>query len=211
MITKAQTIVTGLDPNGVFAGLWLPPIFRKRQKKTRFRQEWQLTLEQYLAMMRGRPIPPKRKQRGSIILSTCGVVSGGGGGDSVVVNVHFFANAQASGTHTSAVRLKTNGELTGVTDGAEDGGAGGEWWSAEPVASIGDSYEVRALSSGKTGTWSTAAAADDIWVTMTANREWEVSATNPTGKTTSAVFEVGPDGVESADDSALISCAVTFV
>ena len=200
----SHLIIRDFDPAGLFAGLILPPMFLKRCAETRFKQEWKLTLSQYTAMMHKGP----KRQRGSIRLALAATAVTGG---AVVVNTRFFAFNNVSGEHSDRVRFKTDGETTEVEDTTEIGGAGGEWWSAEPVTGIGSSHEVRALAAGKVGTWTTSAAADDTWITMNANREWLVTATGPTPKTTSATFEVGKDGVESAEDSATIQCAVTFV
>ena len=73
----------------------------------------------------------------------------------------------------------------------------------------GNQYEVRALSAGKSGTWTTEAALDDIWIQISANRTWGVTATG--AKLTSATFEIGPDGTSTADDDGFIQCEVTNV
>jgi hypothetical protein len=43
----SRTIITGFDPAGPIAGMLLPPAFIKRQKETRFKQEWRMSLQQY--------------------------------------------------------------------------------------------------------------------------------------------------------------------
>ena len=153
----------------------------------------------------------KKWQRGNFSMFPAGTISASSAGGEVVVNVRFYTNNEVAGTHQCRVRFKSDGETTQVDDTTEQGGAGGEWWSLEPVTGIGSSYEVRALSSGKVGTWSGTAAADNTWITINIDRTWHVESTAPTTKTTSATFEVGPDGVESADDSATIQCSVSYV
>lgn len=80
----------------------------------------------------------------------------------------------------------------------------GEWWSNEPQPSIGSSYDVRALSTGKTGTWSVSAAADDTWIQISSDREWWVvvaAKLSPANKRCKATFEIRKTGTGSALDS----------
>ena len=203
----ARTIVTGFDPEGPFGGLLLPRAFRDRIKATRFRQEWDLTLEQYRALMAGKPVPSRRRQRGSIILAEHGRAALGG---RVVLTPQLFEHFAVLATNQCGVLFKTDGEMAKTENLADVGGPGGEWFSTEPQAGIGSSHEVRSLSVGRIGTWDAFAAADDVWVTINANRHWWVESTFPTNKTTTSIFEVGRDGVESAIDSAAISCTVNY-
>lgn len=209
-MSKSQVIITGFDPVGPFAGLLLPFQFLKRQNETRFKQEWHLTITQYLQLMREFVGP--RQQRGSIQMGAAGSMSVVGGVFGlVVVNAHAFESLATSGTALSGVEFQTNGEMYETQDPGADVQQDGEWWSAEPITGIGNINEVRALSSGKVGTWSNAAASDDAWITINSAREWNVTKGAPVGsKSASATFEVGPDGVESADDSATISCLADF-
>ncbi len=194
-----QVIVTSFDPEGPFASLLIPPALRRRQRDTRFKQEWKLTVAQYMRMLKG----PKR-QRG-IIIATQAFADAPPVGF-VVVNTHNFT-ATTNGPCTSGVRFDNNGEMYEIDSVSGNVQQDGEWWSEEPETSIGNSYEVRALSAGKVGTWSSSAAADNVWITMDgAQRIWDVDAPTDTNKLASATFEVGPDGVESADDSAAIQC-----
>ncbi len=205
-MSKSQLIITGFDPAGPFAGLLLPPRFRKRQSETRFKQEWRLTLEQYYTLMR-EFVGPKR-QRGSIQMGAAGAMAAGGSGapsGSVVLTNHtdsYFGIQPDTGT--AGFSFLNNGELRRIVDANPSG----EWWSDEPETSIGNSYEVRALSAGKSGTWTNSGAADNIWTTMTATRTWSITSSG--FKNTSAVFEVGLDGAESALDSATLTADVTI-
>ena len=201
-MNKSQTIITGFDPEGPFAGLFIPPCLIKRQRETRFKQEWRLTLDQYAALMRGF-VGPKR-QRGSIIISTIGVQQGGPSGN-VVLTAHTDAYfGLQPDTGTAGFSFQNDGGL----DRIEESNIIGEWWSNQPQANIGNSYEVRALSAGKTGTWSAAAASDNIWTTITGIKTWSITSSG--FKDTSATFEVGLDGVESALDSATLTADVTI-
>lgn len=196
---SSQVIITGFDPEGPFANLLLPKRFRDYQRGTRFKQAWKLTAAQYMRMLKG-----PRRQRG-IIMATP-VYGAAAPSGFVVVNTHSFS-ATTNGPCTSGVRFDQNGEMYEIDSVTGNVQQNGEWWSDEPETDIGDDYEVRALSAGKTGTWSNAAAADDVWITMNvAQRLWDVDAPTDTNKLCTATFEVGPDGVESADDSAAITC-----
>ena len=205
---SSQTIITGFDPKGPFAGMILPPAFRKRQKETRFKQEWRLTIAQYLALMRVFKGP--RKQRGSFYAGVIATSPKPSGVASVVLNAHFFNSDGFSGTITSGVEFQNDGELYEIDSEFGNVQQNGEWWSNEPQASIGNSYEARHLSSGKTGTYSSEAAAANVWITLTSNRQWNVQRSASGTKSCTATFEVGLDGVESALDSAIITVAANF-
>ncbi len=199
---RTRVIATGFDPSGPFAGMWLPPAFRKRQAETRFRQEWRLTLEQYVAMMLGKPAPSKRRQRGSIILASAGPAASGG----FVKLTNHFVVGSGSPTATAGWFFNRDGSLVCEEDGVPTVQPKDEWFSIHPIAAVGDDFEVRALSAGKTGIWDTAAAADDIWITINATREWGISSMG--SQTTIATFEVRRDGVESALDSGVLDTEV---
>jgi hypothetical protein len=197
---SSQTIIEGFDPLGPIASLILPPRFRKRQSETRFKQEWKLTVAQYLVMMREFK-GPKRQQ---------GVVCAAGifGGGVVVLTNHSVTDVDVGASATSGVRFVTDGTLEEREGGSyfAVAGSSGEWWSEEPISGIGSTHEVRALSAGKTGTWSASGAADNVWATLSSNREWNVFEDGGGINTASATFELGNDGAESADDSAVLTC-----
>lgn len=199
--------VQGFDPDGPFAGMILPRPFRRRCKETRFKQEWKLTLAQYAQMIRGFKGP--KRQRGNLLLLAAILPSGGGttpGPSVVLTGPKFFMGSQpVAGSITVGARFDTDGGLTEADNVNGDTAVPEEWWTAEPDPGIGSSYEVRALSAGKTGAWDASAAADDVWITISANRTWSNTATVTDIRTTVATFEVGLDGVESALDSAQIS------
>jgi hypothetical protein len=211
----SQVIITGFDPNGPFGGMILPPSMRKRQSETRFKQEWRLTLAQYVAMMR--PFKGPKFQLGMLSggsVKRSGAVSGPPAGN-VVLNAHTgagqFEDPGAPVTTGCAASFENDGQLWERLDVAVDQEQAGEWFDNEPISGVGDFYEVRSLSTGKTGTWSSQAASDDTWITITSTRQWKVIKAAPNGsKTCTATFEVGPDGVESADDSAVITCRAEY-
>lgn len=202
---SSQTIIQGFDPDGPFAGFWLPPAFRKRQRETRFRQEWRLTLEQWQAAMSGRPIPPRRKQRGSIILAASGVVPGG---FVQMTNQIYNADGFFPGTVISGVSFGSNGTTTEIDSESGNVDETGEWWSDEPITSIGDIFEVQANSAGKTGDgWTTAAAADDTPIALSSSRVWDVRESASVSQTACAAnFEIGTDLASGYLDQANVSC-----
>jgi hypothetical protein len=198
---SSQLIITGFDPRGPFAGMFIPPALRHRQSKTRFKQEWRMPFWKYLALMREFK-GPKRQQ--GIICATAVYGAAPGFVGNVVVNAHAFqhivddpANAE------SGVRFDTDGGLT-EWRGALRLGQSGEWWDNEPDPGVGATFAVRALSGGS-GTWTAAPAADNIWVTMTINRQWTVLRQVVGQKSASRTFQVGPEPAGPADDSAVIS------
>lgn len=199
-MNRAQTIITGFDPDGPFAGLILPRCFREAQKKTRFKQEWKVSWSQFMAMMNEFRGP--KYQRG-IICATA--IYGGVAGQVVLTNNTATSERFTAGTATAQWDFNTNGDLVGATSHGPNTDPSGEWWNNEPETSIGSSYAVRALSSGKVGTWSTSAAADNTWTTMTAQRTWSVSRSINGSKSASATFEVGPAASGPADDSATLT------
>lgn len=199
---RVRITVGGLDPAGIFAGMIWPQRFRDRCKETRFKQEWVLTLAQYAAMMLELRGP--QRQRGNLNL-LYGLLTSSG---QVVLTNHTDqdfvldpANALAGFTFA----------VDGTLERIDDPDISGEWWSDEPETGIGSSHEVRALSAGKVGTWSASAAADDVWITISLGRTWSVSQTVVGIKTTSATFEAGLDGVETALDSAVLTAVAEVV
>lgn len=210
-MSKSQATLTGFDPAGPFAGLVLPDRFRKRQSETRFKQRWTLTLEQYWAMMAERYemrskrwIPLRRWQKGFICAASANAVPQGG---SVNLTAHSITDSRVgAGTARATIRYGTDGGLDGLRLFGSDSTFSGEWWSDEPETDIGDTHEVRSLSAGKSGTFSTSAAADNTWITITTDRDWTKETTGLL-TTVSATQEVGEDGVESALDSATITLA----
>lgn len=220
-MSKVQTIITNFDPAGPFAGLLLPPRFRKRQSETRFKQRWQVTLEQYLALMHEgynlhlkKWLPLQRYQRGSIMIGAAGAMAAagaGGIGGFVVLTAHSINDFAVSGTATAQIDFENDGELWGRRAILSDLQYTGEWWSDEPEASIGDSYAARHRSSGKIGTYSFEAAAAENWITITGTRSWGVSKSAPTGfKSCDATFECGPQPSGPADDTAFIELEADF-
>lgn len=201
MSARSQIIITGFDSAGLFAGLVLPARFRKRQAETRFKQEWKLTWQQYLIMMREFINP--EYQRGSIILATAAPAGIHGG--VLITNHTITAISFTPANATAGVRWDTDGQISRNRNTVYDNPFSNQWWSNEPVTGIGSSYAVRALSGGS-GTWTVAAAVDNTWITMSANREWNVLQTVIGIKTTTRVFEVGPQPTGPVHDSGSITC-----
>lgn len=197
--------IEGLDPNGVFAEWVFPERFRKRVGETRFKQEWKMSLAQYVAMMREFKGP--RKQRG--IICAAAVF----GGARVVLTNHSLSQDNPSALCTSGPAFETNGTLNEVGPEVTTFTAvqAGEWWSAEPETSIGSNYDVQRLSSGATGNYSTTLAAD-TWYQISEQRLWRVTviAKNaPDIDTGSSTFEIRATGTGSALDSAVITAQAT--
>ena len=199
---SSQLIIKGFDPEGAFAGMILPSCFRARQAETRFKQEWKIPRAIYLAMMNEFKGP--KHQRGTLGIGR-GAWIGAVAGGFVSLNTHSFTELSPSANGQCAVRFETNGNLVNQNLVSSDNTFTDEWYS-ETTTGIGSGFEVRALSTGKTGTWSSSGAADDIWVTISSVVEWNVSTTSGNFKATTATFEAGQDGVESALDSAAITC-----
>lgn len=100
------------------------------------------------------------------------------------------SSIRVGATATSGFRFNTDGTISENDDGAYS--QVGTWYKGAPRSGIGTGFEVRALSAGKVGTWSSSAAADDVWTTITVGREWNVQQASPGVKTTSATFEIRP-------------------
>ncbi|GAF98353.1 unnamed protein product, partial [marine sediment metagenome] len=129
-----------------------------RQSETRFKQRWTVTAAQYAALMcegfelhTRRWLPMPRKQRGSIILAGFGVPSAGVSG-SVSITAHTLADNRFSpGTIDARIEWQNDGQLFAFRQVGSDFEYNGEWWTNEIEASIGDDYECRHISTGKTG------------------------------------------------------------
>lgn len=80
----------------------------------------------------------------------------------------------------------------------------GEWTIAEPLAGIGNNYEIRQASL-TSGTWTNEAAAVGVWVPITVGRGWNLQG-GTGGDTTIGQFEIGIVG----GSTALISFQVTI-
>ena len=122
-----------------------------------------------------------------------------------------FGTPLGGGTIRAGIRFNDNGSIDEHGPGATDYTAidPGEWWSNEPETGIGSSYEVRFLSTGKTGTWTTSAAADDTWVAISSAPQWHVlvaAKSSPDTKACSGTFEIRLAGSGSALASAFYSC-----
>lgn len=211
---RTQAIVTGFDPDGPFAGLLLPPRFIKRQRETRFKQRWTVTSAQYAALMREgyelrlkRWVPMPNKQRGSIQMGSAGAhaaaaVSVPSG--IVGLSAHTVTDQRFdAGTAEVQWQFLSNGQLWINRVVGSNSQPNNEWWSLEPDTGVGVDYETRHLSAGKIGTFSSEAAAADAWITIGSTRNWAVTRTSTGTKSCTATFEVGDDGAESADDSAV--------
>ncbi len=207
----SRVIATGFDPAGPFGYLILPARFRQRCKETRFKQEWKLTWEQYIHLMRGwAGLPGRYHQRGSVSAFAYGTVAAAAppAGGAVVMTDGTWTKTLAGQNTNAGVTFQPDGGTDELGPLIDDRTAhqAGEWWSDEPEADIGSSYDVRALSVGKTGTWSSAAAADDTWIQISAERIWRnvvAGKASPTSKQTIATFEIRDTGSGGALDSAV--------
>ena len=101
-------------------------------------------------------------------------------------------------TATAGFRFNTDGTISKNDDGVYT--FFGYWHTTK--SGIGSSYQVRALSAGKVGTWSNSGGADDAWTTINVSREWNVVQATPGTKLASATFEFRPVGGSSATRSA---------
>lgn len=217
---KSLVTATGFDPEGPFAKLLLPYAFRKRQSETRFKQEWLLTHFQHLCFKLGwggdgdpkqwmlREFKGPRRQRG-IICATAAYIAAPAG--NVQIGAHSLTDEKfSSGTTDARIQWQNDGQLWAFRVWGSDFEYPLEWWSDEPETSIGDSYECRHISTGKIGTFSVQAAVANTWITITTGREWGVTRTTNGTKSCTATFEVGDDGAESADDSAVFTTTATL-
>ena len=199
--------IEGLDPNGVFAEWGFPERFRQRVGETRFKQEWKMSIAQYVAMMREFKGP--RKQRGIICAAAIGY-----GGDRVILTNHSLSQTNLGpNLVTSGPAFETNGTLNEIGPEATTFTAvqAREWWSAEPETSIGSNYDVQRLSSGATGAYSTTLTAD-TWYQISEQRVWRVTViakNNPSVASGSSTFEIRATGTGSALDSAVITAQAT--
>ena len=102
----------------------------------------------------------------------------------------------------------TDGIINGIGPGLGDRTQyfDGEWWSKEPEANIGSSYDVRCASIDAGSAWDTQAAAVGTWIQMSADRIWTngVNLMNyPPGEVSSngCTFEISETGNATAIDS----------
>ncbi len=205
-MNKSLVIATGFDPEGPFAGLLLPPAFLARQRETRFKQEWRLPRAIYHLAM-GHP----HYQRGSIGHASSVVSAAAPPAGTVFLTGHTVSDFSIGpGASDARIVFYNNGQLEADRLGIGNVFFSGQWWTDEIEASIGDSYEARHLSSGKTGIYDVEAAVADAWITLTSNRSWGVIQSSNGTDTCTATFEVGLDGVESALDSAAITTTALF-
>ncbi len=195
--------ISGMDPNGLFARMTLPPRFRKRCKETRFRQEWKLTIDQYLQMMREFKGP---KRQGGIIMAAMAHNVG-----RVKITDHTLAHTDVTGIGTNAesvMGFRADGTFYHQRSNAADiDPVGlGEWHTDEPSVTGAD-YEVREGPRGGADAWDFIAASPEVWVTLNVLRRWGVTRAHknaPQFKSEEGDFELGLDGVESALDTAHI-------
>jgi len=220
----SQGIITrDSDPAGLIARLTMPPAFYKRTNETRFRQEWVLTHFQHLCLRLGwdgegdprhwmmSVFKGPKFQRG--MLSGMGVkrAAWAAPAGNVSITAHSLLDSRFdAGTCDARIQWQTDGQLWAFRQVGSDFEYDAEWWTTEPETSIGDGYECRHISSGKTGTYNVAeAAVADTWITITSAREWGVQRVITGTKSCTATFEVGVDAAESADDSAVFTTSAT--
>jgi len=220
----SKIIVSDIDPNNLFAMFLYPFAYSKRLKETRFKQNWNLSHFEYCCLMmnwngEGDPkqwiiqhmkhfVGPKY-QRGNFSVFPAGTVMlAAPTGGNVVLTNHTFASTDTSNLVTSRAVFQSDGTLVHRDDGVDADVQAGEWADNEP-STIGANFEVRYTSVSKTGTaYNNPAEAADIWITIDAERTWGhriVAKSSPASHSSSAIFELGADGAESADDSATLT------
>ncbi len=220
----AQAIITrDSDPAGLIARMTMPPAFYKRVNETRFKQEWLLTHFQHLCLKLGwdgegdpkqwmmREFKGPRFQLG--MLSGMGVKRAQQAAPvgNVQIGAHSLTDERFSaGTADARIQWQNDGQLWAFRQVGSDFEYPLEWWSLEPETSVGNDYECRHISTGKTGTFSVQAAVANTWITITTGREWGVTRSSTGSKSCTATFEVGDDGVESADDSAVFTTTASI-
>ena len=135
-----------------------------------------------------------------------GINNAAGGGAMVVLDGH-------SSNHFDFAVLCVAGFTFNLDGSIDDQGPGnldlsqvdpGTWWSDEPDAIIGNSYDVRCASL-VSGTWSVQAATVGTWIQMSANRNWRsrvIGMSSPDIRSCNGIFEVRATGVGVALDSA---------
>jgi hypothetical protein len=222
----SRSTITFDNPEGFFAKSVLPPAFRKRQRETRFRQEWNLSHFLYRCLMLGwngegdarqfmREFKGPKYQRGQLSGGSCNRWNRQPQGQ-VVITTHSLIDESTSFAGTTFT-FRTMGTLRGtVLNGDPQFPVwAGEWWSEEPVTSIGDDYAVRYLSSGQIGTLTGSASAADAWVTISVDRGYSLSrqlAVEGIGVSIfQATFEIGPQPSGPADDSALLGLRADII
>ena len=184
------------EPGGIFSRMALPKAFQKRQSETRFKQEWNVPLGKY---------GMAKYQRGSISMMAGGGTMGAGVTGSVVLtgetNIKFDG---AGGTVNSGFVFNSDGSIDelGILISTLVQVDPGEWWSNEPDVGIGSSYDIRATASGG---WDVAAAANNTWIDLSADRTWRVIVllkNSPDISSASDTFEISLTGNATAIDSA---------
>ena len=148
----------------------------------------------------------------SSLLKLFGVLgSGGVAGGSVVVTGPITVSHFDTGVTTHAgITFAADGGLDQLGPGlaTRTADTAGEWWSDEPEASIGSSYDVRCASIS-VGSWTAAAAGTGTWIDMSAERIWRVTATgaaSPITVTCTASFEIRPTGGGSTLATFTVTC-----
>lgn len=100
-----------------------------------------------------------------------------------------FSDADITGPISCGVSFERDGTVDEIatTTGTT---LRGSWWSGAVDTDIGDRYEVRALSAGASGAWTVAAAADDTWIALSADRLWSVTRAGVGISTVTRTFEI---------------------
>lgn len=199
----SQLIITGFDPEGPIAGFVLPPQFIKRQRETRFKQEWRISRAMYQQIM-GQWTGPKH-QRGSVsVTAFVNAAQQGAGGvsGSVVITNHTLRHESTGNAVQPTMNWRSDGTFASRGVPVQSG----EWHDGEPLTTGAD-WEVRQVNPSFGDTYFQPAASINIWITIDVERTWALNITAkaaPDFKTHTSDFELGVDGAESADDSATI-------
>ena len=136
----------------------------------------------------------------SLLLQLFNVYNIGASGGSVVLSDRSSIHANPAGICHAGIAFSADGIVydVGPTLGDRTQFASGQWYSGEPSAGIGSSYEVRCASLvSSSGGWDVQAAAVGTWVDISVERVWRdtvVGMEAPAIDTCHAVFEIRPAG-----------------
>jgi hypothetical protein len=106
---------------------------------------------------------------------------------SVALNITAIGDSKPSGTATGSLTLSTDGsQSTAGTDSV----AGSSWWSAAPLAGVGNSYWAKmTVNSGS----ALSGAATGSVLALSSSRTWSLSRTGIGSNTSNVTLEIFSD------------------
>jgi hypothetical protein len=111
------------------------------------------------------------------------------------------------GTATAGIRFNTDGTVDKLVDGAYSQIDSGTDWII-PNVDADSTFDVRCTNI-TSGSWTSEAAAEDTWISLSANREWYVFTNGiPSTQACTCTFEIRKDG-GAVLDSATYTCTAT--